>query len=609
MAKKFVLPKKWYCLFKNEEEFKVAKKFFNKSWSYYPGGCCNNERSNHWWSLTDESENREYERITFQQFQKYVVEASDALPKKWCIRLKTREINDAVNSIGLWQHGALHWENSKNYTSCYIGHDGAYGENLLGRGYKPITFDQFKKHVLPKPKPVVDDSLPERWYIEVTKENKSTLEKWRTCGGLGSSYGYLMYPGFQGVNGYWMENEPQSIPKISFAQFKKYVLKEEAPKEKKGEVLPVPEKWILDIKSLTEGQQARVGAYFYEQSGNECYTRLDRFSDIASHNLSGKSIVKGRENGEFSLGASFADWKGHPKGKEFTPITYAQFEKYILKGGEKYEVSDLLKKGIVVFLANRDEHARLEQELKLVSKPSGGGLCDWAGPHCYDLSIGMYSSSSTRTNPGAYEGSTIVSFDQINFKGVTSKVTGYKLIKGYPNTKGLEVGKLIKLSDLTYDGLYDGIKPDEYPEFWEPIKTPVLSLKKGDWVTVIDPKTAIDGSRGFGWIDDTKERTFQVVSDKPEEYHTGTYYEVKSPGGSKGGLYATFRMATPEEIEKVTKVTIEGYSSKITDEGVSFGCKNFTKEEVRILGDILQRSGLKIEKYHDEVMKVVRLLK
>jgi len=69
------------------------------------------------------------------------------LPKKWCIKLSTQEITDAVNSINLWGSGNLCWQNTSNYTEYYITNDGKYEikEDLFK--YTEITFDQFKKYV------------------------------------------------------------------------------------------------------------------------------------------------------------------------------------------------------------------------------------------------------------------------------------------------------------------------------------------------------------------------------------------------------------------------------------------------------------------------------
>ena len=73
------------------------------------------------------------------------------LPKKWCIKLVSKEINDAVNSIGLWRDEKLYWGDSKGYTDFYIGYDGCYETHLLSSGYTEITFAQFKHFILKEP--------------------------------------------------------------------------------------------------------------------------------------------------------------------------------------------------------------------------------------------------------------------------------------------------------------------------------------------------------------------------------------------------------------------------------------------------------------------------
>lgn len=58
------------------------------------------------------------------------------------------------------------------------------------------------------------------------------------------------------------------------------------------------------------------------------------------------------------------------------------------------------------------------------------------------------------------------------------------------------------------------------------------------------------------------------------------------------------------------KIAIAGYDAKFEEDGfVQFGCKRFTKEEVLGFGDVLVKSGLKIETYNDQVLDVYRYFK
>ena len=70
--------------------------------------------------------------------------------------------------------------------------------------------------------------------------------------------------------------------------------------------------------------------------------------------------------------------------------------------------------------------------------------------------------------------------------------------------------------------------------------------KVGDWVT-------ITGSRKGGWLQELDISTFEITK-KPTKYSGGIYYSIISYCRKhRGGLYPSFREATPEEIaEQVT---------------------------------------------------------
>lgn len=93
-------------------------------------------------------------------------------------------------------------------------------------------------------------SLPEKWCIKVTPQNKETLGKWRTDGSL-SGGGYIYHKGYYGVRpniqGYWLPGKKSDCTEITFEQFKKWVLNESS----------MEEKWV-----------PKVGEYFY------CHTDL-----------------------------------------------------------------------------------------------------------------------------------------------------------------------------------------------------------------------------------------------------------------------------------------------------------------------------------------------
>jgi len=78
MKQPFVLPEKWYCIYKNQQEFSIANNFFKGNWTYINAdgehGFTNVDRSNHWcWK----DNSLGYTQITFEQFTNYVLK-----PKK-----------------------------------------------------------------------------------------------------------------------------------------------------------------------------------------------------------------------------------------------------------------------------------------------------------------------------------------------------------------------------------------------------------------------------------------------------------------------------------------------------------------------------------------------
>jgi len=101
----------------------------------------------------------------------------------------------------------------------------------------------------------------------------------------------------------------------------------------------------------------------------------------------------------------------------YTEITYEQFKKYVLKEEEikTYTLEELVNnKTVVVYLDNVNEWNAL-RGTELFN------MCDYNGRHCYCLVDGTFSSSSSKTDLGAYGKSgyesynTIIQFNQINF--------------------------------------------------------------------------------------------------------------------------------------------------------------------------------------------------
>lgn len=86
-----------------------------------------------------------------------------------------------------------------------------------------ITLDELEERLF---------TLPEKWCIKVTEENKETLANWRSVGDphgkivKGSYNGWYLYTPMGGVNGYGQQNKEEGYTEITFEQFKKHVLKQ-----------------------------------------------------------------------------------------------------------------------------------------------------------------------------------------------------------------------------------------------------------------------------------------------------------------------------------------------------------------------------------------------
>lgn len=89
----------------------------------------------------------------------------EEFPKNWCLKLETKEINEAVNSINLWECGQLVWEDRSTFRDRWIGFDGKYLQKDMTNNYTEITFDQFKKHIL-KESTIMKNLLETEFVIE-----------------------------------------------------------------------------------------------------------------------------------------------------------------------------------------------------------------------------------------------------------------------------------------------------------------------------------------------------------------------------------------------------------------------------------------------------------
>lgn len=89
-----------------------------------------------------------------------------------------------------------------------------------------------------QPKQPGEGKLPKEWCLYLTDENRDIVGKWRTCGNLGHSTGYVLSQGHPRAftkehKGFHVNEKPKGTPEITFEQFKKYVLNQKEMKDKK----------------------------------------------------------------------------------------------------------------------------------------------------------------------------------------------------------------------------------------------------------------------------------------------------------------------------------------------------------------------------------------
>ena len=93
-----------------------------------------------------------------------------------------------------------------------------------------------------------------------------------------------------------------------------------------------------------------------------------------------------------------------------------------------------------------------------------------------------------------------------------------------------------------------------------------------------------------------------------QSYDNGGWVKsgVNKPDGGHYN-YTQYRLATPEEIEKVKNpiVKIKGYRAEFFKDEVKFGCQHYSKDFVLQLARFIKNSGLSIE-HKDEIMKVAK---
>ena len=160
-------------------------------------------------------------------------------------------------------------------------------------------------------------SLPEKWYI-VWKNREifqATEEYFKDS--INKSYNYVENAKVDYQNNYYYAYEKvRHCTEISFEQFKKWVMKEEKPKE----LTSLPEKWCIKI---TKENLNVVGTY-YNRDGAKCYTGENNVGKYyVSHNMGIGTSVMGK-----NYGANFSTLT---PSNEYKEITFQQFKDWVLK--------------------------------------------------------------------------------------------------------------------------------------------------------------------------------------------------------------------------------------------------------------------------------------
>lgn len=157
-------------------------------------------------------------KVTSKKDYPYVVETNDDESK--------------VKKVGDFVSPSSYVESKWEYFVCYDSEDYDFEDKLnKAQLMLPIiSFEEWQNLPEYDPKEVAfkDFVLPEKWFVQVDKENKSTINNWRDSE-LYSEYGFV------NQDGVWLPEliyfDSDSI-KITFEQFKEHVLGEK-PKERK----------------------------------------------------------------------------------------------------------------------------------------------------------------------------------------------------------------------------------------------------------------------------------------------------------------------------------------------------------------------------------------
>ena len=475
----------------------------------------------------------------------------EELPEKWCIKLISREINDAVNSLNL--RNSLHWENTTAYISHYVGYNGYYSRELVNKGYEEITFDEFKWHILKQ--------FPEKWMLKLndfTQEQRKIVgeyyrEQFRLSGYTTNTYDDPTFTFLKSHNniGQSIMNPPGKLEplfgghsrdfvEITFEQFRENVLK-----LKKDEKPAFPEKWEIDLKKLNQDQCLKVGKFFDDQvtksdpsSKSTTYANWSKFSSLRSYNLQDQSILNTSSH-------LFSSFSGTGKIK-YPEITFQQFQLNILE--------ELPEKWCI----NRDGH---QVEIgKWFNEHNQSGQKDYDRRN-YEGHIYHYPTSSVHNHSekkvrNGYTELTWEQFEKLVLKinqkqeSIMKKQIGWKMSKDKYNVAALKIANTSNWSD---SGKYDlsinsaaetRLKDAGVLDLWFKPVYEQVAVRVGQWITITDSNQFEPGCGGLG------VGTFLVVAEAHSQgLHSHEQgFNVRAKDGRIWRINGTFREATASEI-------------------------------------------------------------
>jgi hypothetical protein len=185
------------------------------------------------------------------------------------------------------------------------------------------------------------------------------------------------------------------------------------------------------------------------------------------------------------------------------------------------------------------------------------------------------------------------------------KIKGYKLIKSEYLVPARRILNCLPdndhhpLSMINHEDDIDKLKNAGVLDLWfEPVYTP--TYKVGDWVY-------IEGTYGSLDLPLKTEGDIVQIEEIDNSYVSYVRHGKKCSGSSLSGIK---RLATEAEYKKYLepKVIIKGYTAKIGETSVTFGCQTYSKEFIIELANCLDNNGFNFmgsnTNYKEEILKL-----